>query len=453
MDTGEGREPVIESGELTVGVELGADRKGLWSWALYDWANNGFATLITTFVFSTYFAKSVAPSEAVGQELWGNMVAVSGLLIALGGPFLGAIADQAGRRKPWVAVFTLTCVAATILLWFIQPSQTYVLPALLLAGVATVGSEYAVIFYNAMLPAMVPSERIGRWSGWGWGLGYVGGLGALTLGLVALVFTDTPWFGLTTENAENIRAIAFLSAGWYFLFTIPLLLFTPDTPRTDKSLAASARDGLRQIRQSLHMVRRFRHVVRFLVARMIYNDALTTVFAFGGIYAAGAFGMSTQDVIIFGIGLNVTAGLGAISFGWLDDLLGPKRTILLSIAGIALPGMVILLAHDVLMFWIFGLVLGVFIGPIQASSRSWLAHVAPRELRNQMFGLFALSGKVTSFIGPLLVAQATNLTGSQRWGFSTVIVLFLIGGGLMLGVPCVKDAIRLQKEAEGRKQG
>lgn len=195
------------------------------------------------------------------------------------------------------------------------------------------------------------------------------------------------------------------------------------------------REAFEQLRNSLKEIRKYRDIAIFLLARMLYNDGLTTMFAFGGIYAAGTFGMGPSQVIIFGIGLNITAGLGAAAFAWLDDRIGPRRTILISLIGLIVPGTAILLVKSTTLFWIFGLSLGIFVGPVQASSRSYLARVAPEEVRGEMFGLFALSGKLTSFIGPFLVGWLTLASGSQRIGMGSVIVLFVLGLIGMLFVP------------------
>ncbi|MEF2232359.1 MAG: MFS transporter, partial [Pseudodesulfovibrio sp.] len=275
---------------------------------------------------------------------------------------------------------------------------------------------------------------VGRWSGWGWGLGYAGGLVLLVVALFGFV-QQGAWFGLPREAALNVRAVMPLTALWYLLFCLPLFRFAPDGAGARVPLSRAAGEGLAQIRRSLREARRYRDVGIFLLARMFYNDGLTTMFAFGGIYAAGTFGMSAGEVIVFGIGLNVTAGLGAAAFAWMDDRVGARTTILAALAGLIVPGALILLVESKTLFWIFGLGLGIFVGPVQASSRSYLARAAPQEVRGELFGLFALSGKLTSFIGPLLVGWLTLATGSQRAGMASVIALFAIGFAGMLLTP------------------
>ncbi|MCI0410380.1 MAG: MFS transporter [Acidobacteria bacterium] len=408
---------------------------GLVSWAFYDWASSAFATVIQTFVFAAYFTRHVAENETVGSVQWGNTLSAAAIVVAIGGPILGAMADQGGRRKPWIGTFTALCVGATALLWFVRPSLEYVWLALFLVWLGTIGEEFAAIFYNAMLPSLVGPERLGRWSGWAWGLGYAGGLASLVVALFAFVRAEHPWFSLDRTAAEHVRATFLLVAAWYLLFAMPLFLCTPDGRGTGKGLARAARDGLRQLSDSIRQVRRYKDIIRFLIARMIYIDGLATVFAFGGVYAAGTFKMTEEEVLIFGIALNVTAGLGAASFAWLDDWIGGKRTILVSLVGLIVPAALILLVQSPTLFWVFGLLLGVFVGPVQAASRSFLARVAPAPLLTEMFGLYALSGKATAFLGPLFVGWLTYLSGSQRIGMSTVIVFFILGFLLMLSVP------------------
>ncbi|HKK46356.1 MAG TPA: MFS transporter, partial [Balneolaceae bacterium] len=392
--------------------------RSLFSWALYDWANSAFFAVIQTFVFATYFLKSVARNDTLGSTQWGNIIGAAGLVIAVSAPFIGAIADQLGRRKPWIAWFSLICILATAALWFVKPSPKFVDLALLLVFLGTVGSEFAIIFYNAMLPDLAPEERMGRWSGWAWGLGYAGGLACLVVALFVFVDVNHPPFGLEKASAEHVRATFVLVAFWYALFSIPLFLFSEDRSKTGTKIGKAVQSGWQQLKKSIKNVREFKHIVRFLIARMIFIDALATVFAFGGIYAAGTFDLGQKDVLLFGIGLNVTAGVGAALFAWLDDKLGSRMTMILSLIGLIITTSAVLMVTTLNWFWAFGLTLGIFVGPVQAASRTYMAHVAPPELQNQMFGLMALSGKVTAFLGPLLVGWITFFTDSQRIGMS-----------------------------------
>lgn len=412
----------------------------LFSWALYDWANSAFFAVIQTFVFATFFLQSVAKNETLGSNQWGNTIGAAGFVVAVCAPFVGAIADQLGRRKPWIAWFSLLCIFATAGLWFVEPSQQFIALALILVFLGTVGSEFAIIFYNAMLPDLASEERMGRWSGWSWGLGYAGGLACLVVSLFVFVDVENPPFGLDKATAEHVRITFLLVAIWYALFSVPMFVFTSDRSRTGIKLKEAAKSGWGQLKESIKNVRKFKHIVRFLIARMLFIDALATIFAFGGIYAAGTFGFNERDVLIFGIGLNITAGVGAVSFAWLDDWFGSRTTMLLSLVGLIISTTAVLLVTALTWFWVFGLLLGIFVGPAQAASRTYMARVAPPDLRNQMFGLLALSGKVTAFLGPLLVGWVTYFADSQRIGMSVIVVLLLLGFWMLYLVPDAEEA-------------
>ena len=414
-----------------------ASSKQLAAWCLYDWANSAYPTVITTFVFAAYFTKGVAVDPITGTSQWGLAISISALCVALIGPLLGAIADHSGRRKPWLFSFTLISALCAMGLWFVTPEPGSVFMALFFVGVGTFAFELGMIFYNAMLPDLSPLRKIGRWSGWGWGLGYVGGLTCLALTLVAFVQTGTPWFGLDKEMAEHLRATGPMVGLWMLIFAVPLFVFTPDKPSGVGFTEASKR-GITSLIETFKHVTQHTNIARFLIARMIYTDGLNTLFAFGGIYAAGSFGFSFEDLILFGIGINVTAGLGAASFAWIDDWIGPKLTILISVMALIFLTSALLLIDNVFLFWIFGLGLGIFVGPAQSASRSMMARLAPPEMRTEMFGLFALSGKATAFLGPALLAIMTDAFASQRAGMASIVIFFIIGALLLLRVN-VKD--------------
>lgn len=413
-------------------------RAGLAAWCGYDWANSGFPTVITTFVFAAYFTKGVAADEVTGTSQWAYAMSASALALALSSPILGAIADSAGRRKPWVAAFTLVAIAATAMLWFARPEPAYVLWALVFAGLANYSFEMAGVFYNAMLPSLAPPAILGRISGWGWGLGYAGGLVCLVVALAVLIQPRPPLFGLDKGAAEPVRATALLVALWFAAFSLPFFAITPDARSTGVTPGEAIRQGLASISGTFRRVREFRSIVIFLISHMIYTDGLNTLFTVGGIYAAVTFGMDFDELLLFGIAMNVTAGLGAFVFGWIDDWIGPKSTILISISALTILGAILLIVETKTMFWIFGVPLGIFFGPAQSASRSLMARLAPPGLYGEMFGLFALSGKATAFMGPLLFGLVTDLANNQRAGLATILGFFVVGMLLLLPVPDVR---------------
>ena len=406
-------------------------RRAVFSWCLYDWANSAFNTVIGTFVFSVYFARGIYGDETAGSAVWGFALGAAGLAVALTSPVLGAIADRGGARKPWLGIFVALTLLPTALLWFATPDRSMVPFALACMVVASVAFELANVFYNAMLEDVAPPGKIGRVSGWAWGLGYAGGLGCLVVALVGFIQPEQPLFGLSTEEAENIRATAILVALWFGLFAIPLFVFTPDQPATGLPIRKVVIAGLAQLVQTLRDVRRYGDIVRFLIASALYRDGLATLFAMGGLYAAGTFGMDFEEILIFAIGLNVTAGLGAFGFAWLDDALGSKKTVFLALVGLIGFGTATLLISDKTVFIALALGLGIFVGPAQAASRSLMARLSPNEMETEMFGLYAFSGKSVAFIGPLAFALATEAFDSQRAGMATIMVSFLLGGAVL----------------------
>jgi UMF1 family MFS transporter len=427
--------PVRDDGRpgMMPGMTPGMTRGAVVAWCLFDWANSAFPTVIVTFVFAAYFTGAVAPDVEQGTALWGTAISLSALAVAVLAPVLGAIADRGGRRKPWLFVFSLVCVLAGATLWFIVPGASLLVAALLLVGVANAAFELGQVFYNAMLPDVATPAMMGRVSGWAWACGYFGGIAALSICLFLFALPETPLFGLDQASQEQIRITGPFVALWYALFAWPLFLFTPDSRATGLTAGQALRQGLGQLWSTLRQLRRYANIARFLLARMLYIDGLNTLFAFGGIYAAGTFGMDFQEILVFGILLNITAGLGAAAFAWIDDWIGSKPTVMIAVVCLTISGAAVLLIETKLWFYVLGAVIGIFIGPAQAASRTLMGRLAPPALRTEMFGLFALSGKATAFLGPAVVGWVTLWAGSQRVGMATILVFFLLG--LLLLIP------------------
>lgn len=385
-------------------------------------------------MWGTYFATAIRKSAEEGAAEWGAALSIAGLIVAIFGPLLGAIADQAGRRKPWIGAFVFVCITATGFLWFSYPTPAAAEQTLTLVALGSVAYEFGLVFYNAMLRDLAPPERLGRISGWGWGAGYIGGLLCLVIALLGLIKAPVPPFGLEKALAEPVRATALLVAFWIALFAIPLFVLVPDRKANARTMLQAVRDGIKNLYWNLRRLPKQPTIARFLLARMIYADGLNTLFIFGGIYASGTIGLSLEDVILFAIGINATAGLGALLFAWVDDWLGSKSTIIISLISLIALGSGILLVHSKPWFWVLGLALGVFVGPGQAASRTLMARLAPPGLEAEMFGLYALTGKVTAFVGPALYGWASYHFASQRAGMASVVGFLAIGLGLLLTV-------------------
>jgi UMF1 family MFS transporter len=409
----------------------GDRRLGIAAWFLYDFADSAFPTVIGTFLFSVYFARGIVGDEITGTTYWTWTMAAAGVIGAILSPIFGAIADRAGPRKPWITVWMLLCIGPTALLWFAVPDPSVLGFTIPLLIVATVAHGLGNVFYNAMLIDVAPADRIGSISGWAWGMGYLGGLGCLAFCLVTLVLPDEPWFGLTTEAQANVRAAVLVVALWYLVFALPMLLLTRDVPRTGLGVGPAVRAGLAQLRDTLAKLSSFRDVLVFLIGSAIYRDGLSTLFTIGGLYAAGTFGMDFEEILLFAIALNVAAGLGAAIFAAVDDRVGSKPTILVGIAGLCVFGTAVLLVEDKTTFMLLALGLGLFVGPVQASSRSLLARLTPVPLMTEFFGLYALTGKAIAFVGPFLFGLVTELFQSQRAGMTVILAFWLIGGAIV----------------------
>lgn len=403
------------------------NRTGLAAWCFYDWANSAFPTVITTFIFAAYFSQAVAATPVDGTVMWSRALTIAALIVAFASPVLGAVADFSGPRKPWILAFTLGCAVLTALLWFVQPTTDFILLALGLYALASVTYQFAIVFYDAMLPDIAPRDMVGRLSGWGWAAGYAGGLLCLVACLWLVKAGGTAVFDLDADLAEPVRATALLVALWFAVFSVPLFLFTPDRPASGLSFSDSIRSGLRHLAGIADTLRGQPQILRFLLAHMFYTDGLVTLFAFGGIYAAAEFGMKPADILIFGIVLNIAAGAGAAAFAWVDDAIGSKKTIMLALAGLILSGAGLVLVRTDWLFWTLGAVLGLFVGPAQAAGRSLMARLAPAGIETEMFGLYALAGKATAFAGPLVLGLVVQWTGSQRAGMASVIVFLFCG--------------------------
>ena len=442
---------------------------GIVGWLLFDWACQPFFTLVGTFVFAPYFATAVVGDPVHGQALWGYATGVAGIGLALLSPLGGSIADAAGPRKPGIALCVAILAACCALLWFATPAASPALIAGVLAlyVVAVLAAETATALNNAMMTGLVPADRLGRLSGTGWAVGYAGGLVALVLVLGFLAASPEtgktylgldPLFDLDPARREGDRIVGPLAAAWLLVFVLPLFLLTPDAARTGRPFGAAFWEGVAQLRRTVGEARAGGPVVRFLLANMVYQDGLVALFAFGGIYGAGVFGWGTAEVGVFGILLTVAGVAGSVAGGRLDDRVGARAVIGVSLAALVLVCLAILsLGREHVLFVVetappapgdglygtapekafllLGLVIGAVAGPLQASSRSLLGRLVPPSEAGRFFGLLTLSGKATSFLAPLIVAVATQASGTQAAGLAVLILFFAGGGWLLSRVP------------------
>jgi UMF1 family MFS transporter len=446
-------------------------RRGIWGWMLFDWAAQPFFTVVTTFIFGPYFVSRMAEDPAMGQAAWGWGIAASGFVIAILSPVLGSIADQTGRRKPWIGFFAVIQIVALPMLWFASPGSSLI-AVLVVYSLAAIAAEFSIIFNDSMLPRLVPTRDIGRVSNLAWGLGYAGGM--IVLIFVVAFMAGSPETGRTLIGAEPIlgfdpaagedaRATGPLSALWYLVFILPMFLFTPDGERGLPARAAVS-EGVADLKATLGEVRRRSGIFRFLVARMIYQDGVNALLALGGAFAALMFGWSITEIGIYGIILNVVAIFGCIAASRLDTTLGSKTVVTISLVllviatagivstgpGFTLFGAVPLPGADTgglfgtpaeKAYIAYGLMIGLAFGPVQASSRSYLARSVAASEAGRYFGLYALAGRATSFLAPFLVATVTAVSGSPPLGMA-VIILFLVGGlAVLMTTPYPADTV------------
>ena len=405
------------------------NRKSIFSWCIYDWAHSSFPTLVTTFIFSTYYTKTIAPNEIVGTEYWGYALAIAGLCVAILAPIVGAIADNTRSIKKWLGIMTFICIVSVSFLFFAKPNDIWIILALIMYVIADIAYECSQIFYNSLLVRIAPRSHVGRISGWGWGIGYFGGLCCL---VIALYIVNQKLF----SNIEllNVRSTMLLVGVWFAIFSLPLFFWTDDLFGQAKNIKNAIIDGVTQLYRTIRSFNEYKNIYRYLLAHLLYMDGLNTIFAFGGIYAAGTFGMGFSQIILFAISLNISAGIGAIILARLDDLWHPKMIILISLIGIIVVSFFMLFITNIFLFWITGVILGFFMGPAQAASRSFMVRLSPRSKINEMFGIYSLSGRMTAFLGPMLVAVFTSLFHSQRVGLSLAVILMLLGLIVLLRV-------------------
>ena len=404
--------------------------KKVFNFALYDFANSAFTTIIITFIFSTYFAKQIAPNPVLGQSYWGWTIGFTGLLVALIGPLIGSFADKKNCTEFFIKLFTIICIILTSFLWFAKPSEKYLLYTLLVVASANFFYELSLIFYNSILKRISNSNNLGKSSGFSFALGYVGGILILIVCIKIFIDNDVLPFGLSKENSENIRATSIVVALWYLFFSIPFLF---SLKKKIKNKIEKSSNNIKKIK-NLFWDKGLNNLGKFLLARMLYADGLNAIIIMGGIFAVGVFNLEIKDLLVLSVLMNITAFIGAIIGGYANDKFSSKSVIIFSLLGLIFSSAIILFIKTKIFFLIFASINGFFIGPIQSASRVFITKSIDKNNQASGFGLFSLSGKLTSFIGPLLVSTLTYISNSQRIGFSAAIILLLIGLLILLKV-------------------
>jgi MFS transporter, UMF1 family len=436
--------------------DAGIVKRRIWGWYFFDWANQPYNTLLLTFIFAPYFASAVAPDPVTGQRYWAWMLTITGITIAFLAPVLGAIADSAGPKRPWIMFWSVLYVAGSFALWWAVPDSDRLLLVLIAFAVGMFGLEFGIIFTNSILPDLGPREEIGRISGSGWAFGYVGGVAALAIMLLFLAENDTgytllglePAFGLDPEAREGTRAVGPFSALWYIVFVIPFFLWVPETGRGSPPPGV-VRRGLSDMLRTLRSLPRHPSLLAYLGSSMFYRDALNGIYAFGGIYAAGVLEWTIVQIGVFGIMAAVTGAVFCWIGGRADRAYGPKPVIIACILGLIGVCLVVVTTDRTMLlgiplaegsrlpdiaFYICGGAIGAGGGALQAASRTMMVRQGNPERMTEAFGLYALSGKATSFVAPGTIAVATQVFDSQRLGVSPLIGLLLLGLALLIWV-------------------
>lgn len=417
------------------------------AWGLWDWGSAAFNAVATTFVFTVYltgdaFGDKVTTSTALSWAL-----AIAGIVVAVTAPVTGQRTDASAHRKLWLAVNTAVVVAMLALMYFVRPTPGFLWLGLVLLAVGTVFYELASVNYNAMLSQVSTPRTVGKVSGFGWGMGYLGGIVLLLVVYFGFIHPDVGLFGVTGTDGLSVRISMVLAALWFALSALPVLFAVPENApiggRERVGFFASYRVLFRDIAR---LWREARNTAYFLIASAVFRDGLTGVFTFGGVLAAGTFGFSAGEVIVFAIAANVVAGIATISSGALDDRFGAKPLIVVSLIGLIVCGTAVFVFHDggQTMFWIFGLLLCLFVGPAQSASRTFLARVIPPGREGEVFGLYATTGRAAVFIAPLLFGVFVAIGGAQYWGILGIVLVLLVG--LLLLLP-VKAEVRTETPA------
>lgn len=440
-------------------------RRGIWGWVMFDWAAQPFFTVVITFVFGPYFVGRLTEDPVAAQATWSNMATASSFIIAVFSPILGSIADQSGRRKPWIAFFAAIKIVSLFLLWFATPGSPLVLTVICVI-LASIAAEFSIVFNDSMMPRLTNPQNVGRISNLAWGLGYLGGMVVL-ISVVTLLAANPqtgltiagikPLFGLDAASGADARITGPIAGVWYLIFILPMFFLTPDAQR-GLPFATAIRSGLSELCVTLRQLRHRPMLLRFFIARMLYQDGVNGVIILGGAFAAGLFGWATIEIGLFGILLNVVAIAGCFAAGRLDQAFGSRAIILTSLIllliatlglvstdrGSTLFGLLQLsTANDGGIFatgaekayLLYGVLIGIAFGPVQASSRSYLARNITVAEAGRYFGVYALSGRATSFMATLSFSIATTISGSAHIGMATLIVFLGAGFLLLLLVP------------------
>lgn len=414
------------------------------AWSFWDWGSSAFNTIMTTFVFTVYLTSEAFGEKEKSSAILGYSLGISGLIITILAPILGQRSDHRGRRKFWLAIHTIVVIILCASCFFVLPRPSYLIFGIILIALANIFFELASVNYNAMLPQIASPDNIGLISAIGWSTGYLGAIVYLIIVYIGFIQPEIGWFGVTTENALNIRIVALMTSIWFAFFALPVFYVIPEN--TDNFIKKNKNYKLKLF-TDLNFINSYKklfvtiksiyyktpHTFYFFISSAIFRDGLSAIFNFGAIIAVGSFGFTASDVLLFAIAGNIIAAFGAFLGGPLDDKIGPKKVIIISLCGLNIVGIFMIFLKSFVSFWIFGLCLCLFVGPAQSSSRTFLARITPEGREGEFFGLYATTGRTISFLAPMLFAFFISIFQTQKYGIlGIVIVLFL---GLLTLIP------------------
>ena len=397
------------------------------SWSVYDWANSAWSAIIITFIFAEYFVNVLAPDKDLGTLYWTWTIGLSSLVAALLSPILGSISDQSQRSKYWLILSTFIYSFIAFSFWFAQPKGMDLFLIIFLLFIGNISYEISQIFYNGQLKLITTENNYAKLSGFAWGLGYAGTVIIFIIYYGIFLLPEDPIFTLDKTTYENIRISFPVTGAWILIFSLPLFISFKD-PKSDTITSKfNIKKSFNQIIITFKDLRKYKNIIWFLIARLFYMDGINAIFAVAAIYAATVFGMSTTDIIMLGIGTNFAAGIGSWVFSFIENKIGSKNIIVFSLICIFIISFAILLINQKNTFIILAICLSTFFGPIQSASRVYFAKFIPDEKKYEFFGFYSFSGKVTSFIGPILYGTITYTFSSPKLGMASLLVLFAVG--------------------------
>ncbi|HJO13878.1 MAG: MFS transporter [Pelagibacteraceae bacterium] len=397
------------------------------SWSVYDWANSAWSAIIITFIFAEYFVNVLAPDKDLGTLYWTWTIGLSSLVAALLSPILGSISDQSQRSKYWLILSTFIYSFIAFSFWFAQPKGMDLFLIIFLLFIGNISYEISQIFYNGQLKLITTENNYAKLSGFAWGLGYAGTVIIFIIYYGIFLLPEDPIFTLDKTTYENIRISFPITGAWILIFSLPLFISFKD-PKSDTITSKfNIKKSFNQIIITFKDLRKYKNIIWFLIARLFYMDGINAIFAVAAIYAATVFGMSTTDIIMLGIGTNFAAGIGSWVFSFIENKIGSKNIIVFSLICIFIISFAILLINQKNTFIILAICLSTFFGPIQSASRVYFAKFIPDEKKYEFFGFYSFSGKVTSFIGPILYGTITYTFSSPKLGMASLLVLFAVG--------------------------